>query len=130
MRMAQEPCSTSSQRQALGISIHRTPRCHHRHWRAPNHGRQRLRVTAHIDYTATASDDGVLRLPPRLELMPDEIRNVFNYPRNIYSKYAVGEVIGAGSFGVVRSCTEIASGRKYAVKTVGKTPKRGPPTPR
>ncbi len=32
---------------------------------------------------------------------------------------------GAGSFGVVRECMEASTGRKYAVKTIGKIPKRG-----
>lgn len=45
-------------------------------------------------------------------------------------KYYVGKTIGAGSFGVVRECVEIASGRTYAVKTISKIPKRGLPTPR
>jgi serine/threonine protein kinase len=39
-------------------------------------------------------------------------------------------VIGAGSFGIVRECFELSSGRRYAVKTIGKAPKRGLATPR
>ncbi len=31
-----------------------------------------------------------------------------------------GRVIGAGSFGVVRECIEAATGRRAAVKTIGK----------
>lgn len=42
----------------------------------------------------------------------------------------MGRVIGAGSFGVVRVGVEVKSGRHFAIKTVGKVPKRGPPTPR
>lgn len=42
----------------------------------------------------------------------------------------MGKVIGAGSFGTVREAAEAATGRKYAIKTVSKIPKRGPPTPR
>lgn len=45
-------------------------------------------------------------------------------------QYDVGRVLGAGSFGVVRECAEKATGRKYAVKTITKAPKRGAPTPR
>lgn len=45
-------------------------------------------------------------------------------------QYDVGRVLGAGSFGVVRECVEKATGRKYAVKTITKAPKRGAPTPR
>jgi calcium-dependent protein kinase len=31
---------------------------------------------------------------------------------------------------VVRECIEISTGRRYAIKTIGKVPKRGLPTPR
>jgi calcium-dependent protein kinase len=44
--------------------------------------------------------------------------------------YHIGKVIGAGSFGTVREAVSIATGHTYAVKTVSKVPKRGPPTPR
>jgi hypothetical protein len=43
--------------------------------------RRGLSVNALLDYVATASDDGVLRLPARTELDPEEIKNVYNYPR-------------------------------------------------
>ena len=49
---------------------------------------------------------------------------------NLPERYHLGKVIGAGSFGTVREAVEIASGRRYAIKTVSKVPKRGPPTPR
>jgi calcium-dependent protein kinase len=39
-------------------------------------------------------------------------------------------VIGAGSFGVVREGIKVATGKRFAVKTVSKVPKRGAPTPR
>jgi hypothetical protein len=50
--------------------------------------------------------------------------------RDLTDKYYLGRIIGAGSFGVVREGVEVATGRRYAVKTVSKVPKRGPPTPR
>jgi calcium-dependent protein kinase len=44
--------------------------------------------------------------------------------------YYLGKVIGAGSFGTVREATEACTGHRYAIKTVSKIPKRGPPSPR
>jgi len=56
---------------------------------------------------------------------------VFGYPRDLGAHWELGEVLGAGSFGVVRSATATdGSGRLAAVKTVAKTPRRGPATPR
>jgi calcium-dependent protein kinase len=49
---------------------------------------------------------------------------------NLLDTYYLGRVIGAGSFGVVREGIEVATGRRQAVKTVSKVPKRGAPTPR
>eukprot|EP00878_Enallax_costatus_P016451 GHUV01017256.1.p1 GENE.GHUV01017256.1~~GHUV01017256.1.p1 ORF type:complete len:245 (+),score=43.19 GHUV01017256.1:347-1081(+) len=89
-----------------------------------------IQVVASLDYIATASDEGVLKLPARTELDPEEIKNVFAYPRNLLDSYYLGRVIGAGSFGVVREGIEVATGRRFAVKTVSKVPKRGAPTPR
>eukprot|EP00878_Enallax_costatus_P037810 GHUV01042829.1.p1 GENE.GHUV01042829.1~~GHUV01042829.1.p1 ORF type:complete len:180 (-),score=34.92 GHUV01042829.1:46-585(-) len=40
-----------------------------------------IQVVASLDYIATASDEGVLKLPARTELDPEEIKNVFAYPR-------------------------------------------------
>ncbi|KAG2490878.1 hypothetical protein HYH03_010796 [Edaphochlamys debaryana] len=82
------------------------------------------------DYTASASDEGVLRLPGRTELEPSMVTSVFGFQRNLLEKYHLGRVIGAGSFGVVRECVEKATGRINAVKTIPKVPKRGLPTPR
>jgi hypothetical protein len=49
---------------------------------APRAGRGRaVRAVALLDYVASVSDDGVLRLPARTELDPDEIRSVFGYTR-------------------------------------------------
>lgn len=50
--------------------------------------------------------------------------------RNLLDSYYLGRVIGAGSFGVVREGIEVSTGRRFAVKTVSKVPKRGAPTPR
>lgn len=50
--------------------------------------------------------------------------------REMEKYYHLGKVIGAGSFGTVREAVEIATGQRYAVKTVSKVPKRGPVTPR
>lgn len=42
-----------------------------------------MRVVASLDYIATASDEGVLKLPARTELDPEEIKYVFGYPRYV-----------------------------------------------
>lgn len=46
--------------------------------------RAAVRVVASLDYIATASDEGVLKLPARTELDPEEIKTVFGYPRYVY----------------------------------------------
>jgi hypothetical protein len=43
--------------------------------------RRGLRVCALLDYVASVQDDGVLRMPARTELDPDEIKTVFGFPR-------------------------------------------------
>ena len=44
--------------------------------------------------------------------------------------YVMGSVLGAGSFGVVRECTDRRSGRRFAVKSISKVPKNARATPR
>lgn len=44
-------------------------------------GRRRGVIVASLDYIATASDEGVLKLPARTELDVEEIKGVFGYPR-------------------------------------------------
>ena len=46
------------------------------------------------------------------------------------SRYNLGKVLGAGSFGVVREAKEKSTDRHYACKTIPKVPKRGLCTPR
>lgn len=82
------------------------------------------------DYKASASDDQVLRKPPRTPLEPEEMKRVFGYLRDHFERFHMGEVIGTGSYGIVRRCTEIKTGKDYAIKTLPKIPKKGPPTPR
>ena len=90
-----------------------------------------LRVHAvHADYQAKAGDSTVLQRPLKAELLPTEIRNVFGFPRNLREVYTLGPVLGAGSFGVVRECTEKSTRRRYAVKSIPKQPKNGKSTPR
>jgi calcium-dependent protein kinase len=90
-----------------------------------------LRVHAvHADYQAKAGDSTVLQRPLKAELLPSEVRNVFSFPRNLRELYTLGPVLGAGSFGVVRECTEKSSKRRYAVKSIPKQPKNGKSTPR
>lgn len=37
----------------------------------------------HADYAAKAGDSAVLQRPLKSELLPEEIHNVFGYPRNL-----------------------------------------------
>jgi calcium-dependent protein kinase len=104
--------------------LHKKPRSS----RSTAHG---LRVHAvHADYQAKAGDSSVLQRPLKAELLPSEVRNVFSFPRNLRELYTLGPVLGAGSFGVVRECTEKSSKRRYAVKSIPKQPKNGKSTPR
>lgn len=84
----------------------------------------------HADYSAKAGDSDVLQKPLKCELSPSEVRNVFGFGRNIRDKYTLEEVLGAGSFGVVRRCTEKVTGKMYAVKSIPKMPKNHKCTPR
>lgn len=84
----------------------------------------------HADYQAKAGDSSVLQRPLKSELLPSEIRDVFGFPRNLREAYSLGGVLGAGSFGVVRECTERDTGRRYAVKSIPKQPKNAKSTPR
>lgn len=101
-------------------------RCPHR----PRRPRRPLKPVASLDYVASAADEGVLGLPPRSELSPADITDVFGYPRDLTARYYLGRVLGAGSFGVVREAIGVDSGMRHAVKTIPKAPKRGPATPR
>jgi calcium-dependent protein kinase len=94
-------------------------------------GRALIKVSClHADYSAKATDNEVLKKPLKSELSAHEVRNVFGFPRNLRDRYSVGDVLGAGSFGVVRMCTERSSGKKYAVKSIPKMPKNHKCTPR
>ncbi|KAG2424379.1 hypothetical protein HXX76_014588 [Chlamydomonas incerta] len=99
-------------------------------WRVVQHHKRDSVIANSTDYTSSASDEGVLRLPGRTELEPHLVTNVFGFPRNLVEKYHLGRVIGAGSFGVVREVVEKNTGKTAAVKTIPKVPKRGLPTPR
>lgn len=56
---------------------------------------------------------------------------MFGYPRDFHDVYELGEVLGAGSFGVVRACRRRdGKGPPAAVKTIPKVPRRGSATPR
>eukprot|EP00210_Caulerpa_lentillifera_P002691 g2571.t1 len=92
---------------------------------------QALRIRSGPDYSPSASDDELFRRPSKTKLVAEEVRSVFGYPRDVSEKYAFGEVIGTGSYGVVRKCIEMDTGAVFAVKTIPKQPKRGNPcTPR
>ena len=75
------------------------------------------------DYSASASDKIILRLPPGHQLRPSDVKTVFDYPRDLNSVYTVGEKIGAGSFGIVFKATHKDTGVEYACKSISKIPK-------
>ncbi|KAK9836887.1 hypothetical protein WJX74_010460 [Apatococcus lobatus] len=82
------------------------------------------------DYVATSHDSQVLQKPIKQALQSKEVRNVFGFDRDMRQAYNIGKVLGAGSFGVVRTVTHKGNKRKYACKTIPKVPKRGDCTPR
>ncbi|KAK9855457.1 hypothetical protein WJX84_004975 [Apatococcus fuscideae] len=75
-------------------------------------------------------DSQVLQKPIKQALQSKEVRNVFGFDRDMRQAYNIGKVLGAGSFGVVRTVTHKGNKRKYACKTIPKVPKRGDCTPR
>lgn len=46
------------------------------------------RTTDKADYTASVNDSSVLRLPPKQELTPQDVMNVFGYAHNLHHKCA------------------------------------------
>jgi hypothetical protein len=46
----------------------------------------RVHCVLRADYAATAADSCVLRRPLKDELTPEEVKNVFDYPRNLHEK--------------------------------------------
>jgi serine/threonine protein kinase len=52
-----------------------------------------------------------------------KMASIFNfvYPNNIVEKYKLGEVLGQGTFGVVRLCENIKTKEKFALKTILKS---------
>jgi hypothetical protein len=89
---------------------------------SPHHKRHTSlgRPSAHSSHmkrdVSEVFDHVLLSLPPNTELEQDDIAAVFDYPRDLHDHYDIGERIGSGSFGVVRSCTQRRTGIKYAVK--------------
>jgi len=83
-----------------------------------------------VDYTPSPTDSEVLRMPSKQELKPEEMTSVFGFPRDLRRRYEITDVLGAGSFGIVRVAVDRETGRRYACKTVPKIPKQGKPTPR
>ena len=45
-----------------------------------------MQCVLRADYAATAADSSVLRRPLKEELSPEEVQNVFDYPRNLHEK--------------------------------------------
>ena len=82
------------------------------------------------DYKAKAGDAAILEQAPKTELAPEEVKNVFGFPRDLKEKYTLGRILGAGSFGVVKEAIHSETGKRYAVKSIPKAPKNGKPTPR
>ena len=73
-------------------------------------------------------DEELLHVAPTRLIHPNECARIYGYPRAelMSSKYELGKVIGAGSFGVVREAIKLSTGEKVAVKTISKMLKRVP----
>uniref|UniRef100_A0A7S1X9N0 Calcium-dependent protein kinase n=1 Tax=Tetraselmis chuii TaxID=63592 RepID=A0A7S1X9N0_9CHLO len=76
------------------------------------------------DYSASATDKVILRLPPGHELSADDVKVVFDYPRNLTDRYDLKEKIGAGSFGIVVRAVDKETGIEYACKSIAKIPSK------
>jgi len=76
------------------------------------------------DYSASATDKIILRLPPGHELSREDVQAVFDYPRNLTDKFDLKEKIGAGSFGTVIRAVDKATGIEYACKSIAKVPSK------
>jgi hypothetical protein len=57
-------------------------------WTSPSVLKRRTSLIVHsTDYSATATDEGILQLPPKQQLQEDDLQNVFNYERDLQGKY-------------------------------------------
>ena len=71
--------------------IHSTRRLRRQHKRVHGSGSAPglvVHCLLRADYAATASDSSILQRPLKEELTPEEVRNVFDYPRNLGEKCA------------------------------------------
>eukprot|EP00882_Tetradesmus_deserticola_P024688 GHRQ01026997.1.p3 GENE.GHRQ01026997.1~~GHRQ01026997.1.p3 ORF type:complete len:151 (+),score=43.10 GHRQ01026997.1:388-840(+) len=68
-----------------------------------------VRVAASLDYIATASDDGVLKLPARTELDAEEIKSVYGYPRYAWLSITVQSASGCAHVCAVHSLNASAT---------------------
>ena len=87
----------------------------------------RPRIGSEKRFAASVTvDEELLHIAPTQLIYPEECTRIYGYPRDdqLHEKYKLGKVIGAGSFGVVREATVIATGEKVAVKTISKLLKR------
>ena len=67
-------------------------------------------VCCKTDYSPSASDDDILQRPAKEPLELENVTSVFGYPRNVKDKYVFGEIIGSGSYGIVKKCVEKETG--------------------
>lgn len=62
---------------------------------------------------------GFDELSPQLFSIAELLDNV-PVSRDFHEKYSVGKVLGSGKYSVVKECTQLASGDKFAVKIIDK----------
>jgi hypothetical protein len=97
----------------------------------PARGRARaVRAVALLDYVASASDDGVLRLPARSELDPDEIRSVFGYARWVWGPARAIQQLPRPALAHARHCRMVRGSKTTATRRCGPAPRMGPAEPR
>lgn len=73
---------------------------------------RKIRTGCKSDYAPSASDEDILQKPGKEPLELEDVTHVFGYSRDIFKKYEMGEIIGSGSYGIVKKCVEKATGKR------------------
>lgn len=82
----QQPHAAQPARRVLRVRLARPPGLDLLCQALPAGQQQGATPPVHADYAAKAGDSAVLQRPLKAELLPEEIQNVFGYPRNLKDK--------------------------------------------